>query len=534
MDEVKQNHIHAIEEEEEDEKTKMQMQMQIQTQKEKEREVEEWKKKFRALDKENHLLKNAIGALKEQMKEMEKQIVAKQEKSSSLSEQNDAEIATAIRKRKRQSVTAGAVTPKKLTQVPSLPMLSWDWIPIENEYVMGTLWKSIGATSVADTETVKIPQDFELLFRNPGMENEIEDAVNIKDTNEQEEGLLSNISVWREKHVREVLKQIPATPAQIRMCILDADDGKLGRDIIDKLLTIVPQTEEVKYVFHKVSALGVKISQLTDVEQFFYRLADIDLLEPKLRLWQCKHKFEDSLDEKYNELLILKNALMAIDKSENLRKILQIVLAFGNFLHAGVSRRSDNKAQYGVYGFHLESLKTLKTVKSHDKQSLTLLTYIYSYCKTNFPHALKVIDDLKTCHEATKLKGSVVYKNVMLAHEELIVFQRQLRKYRELKNKKNEEEKDGNKKTMNTNTNNKFEATMSSFNRRARESCRILLDIWNECSEVATRVAQEYDYEFTQNDSFEQLIQVFDDFMSDLKKARIDWETSQNQKEIQS
>jgi len=74
---------------------------------------------------------------------------------------------------------------------------------------------------------------------------------------------------------------------------------------------------------------------------------------------------------------------------------------------------------------------------------------------------------------------------------------------------------------------------MSSFNRKARDSCRTLLTVWNECTAIATRIAQEYDYEFSQNDSYEQLIQIFDDFIMDLKKARVYWETSQNQKNLQ-
>ncbi|ETO18954.1 hypothetical protein RFI_18290 [Reticulomyxa filosa] len=121
----------------------------------------------------------------------------------------------------------------------------------------------------------------------------------------------------------------------------------------------------------------------------------------------------------------------------------------------------------------------------------------------------------------------------MLAHEELIVFQRQLRKYREMKKKKNINESDSKTEIPNAGSSNKFEASMSSFNRKARDSCRTLLSVWNDCAAIATRIAQEYDYEFAQNDSFEQLIHIFDDFVTDLKKARVHWETSQNQKKIQ-
>jgi len=234
------------------------------------------------------------------------------------------------------------------------------------------------------------------------------------------------------------------------------------------------------------------------------------------------------LDKKYNDLCTFKKALTAIDKSENLRKMLQIVLAFGNFLHADTSH-GNSEVRYGVYGFHLDSLITLKTVKSQDNESFTLLTYIYSYCKNHFPDALKVIDELKDCHEATKLKGRELYQSIMSADEELTVFQRELRNYRDNKNKKQNEGKK--KEEMSPNDQNKkFEVSMSLFNHKGRHSCQILLNTWNECTTIANRVAQEYDYEFHQNDSYEQLIRIFDEFISDLKKAGIYLETTQNKR----
>ncbi|ETO18205.1 hypothetical protein RFI_19074, partial [Reticulomyxa filosa] len=213
-------------------------------------------------------------------------------------------------------------------------MQPWNWAPIENEYVIGTVWKPTGAPQSVDNETIEIPKDFENLFRKSKLfhdynnylqcdcglkqqhnttqhsinKNTIQTNVGDKtqsgtideekdridsignDPQTQEEGLIMSIGPWREKHVRDALSEIALPSTQIRAYILDADDTKLGRTVIDKLLTIIPQTEEIKFVLHKVNTRQMKTSDLTDVELFFYYLADMELLEVKLKLWQSKLK----------------------------------------------------------------------------------------------------------------------------------------------------------------------------------------------------------------------------------------------------
>ncbi|ETO32514.1 disheveled-associated activator of morphogenesis 1 [Reticulomyxa filosa] len=555
------------------------------------KELEEWKKRFIALDNENNSLKNTIHTLKKQMEQngavmhvnpllSEPNIEHSICRHSTYHYNKYKHIAYVCicngyvfccyqtglfspQKEKQQQSTNITISPRRLKQVPSSAIQSWNWVPIENEYVTGTLWEPIGSPPIRNEDTVHIPKDFEDLFRKSASDEYKNGSEEKKDNTESEhikyEELIVRINPQREKLIKEALHRIPLTPSQIRAYIVNVNDAKLGKHLIGELLALIPQKEEQKFVLHKIHVLQVKPSELTDVENFFYHLADLDLLDVKLKIWLSKFKvlffflfyfksnkenLESSLEEKYKELCTFKNALAAIDKSESLRKMLKIVLAFGNFLHANTSG-SKSKEMYGMYGFHLGSLRTLKSVKSRHDESFTLLTYIYSYCKIHFPEALQVIEDLKACHEATKcllifsidknIHIKELYNNIMSADEELIVFQRELRKYRELKIKKHDDQSKEEKDNLNTNegsNNNKFEAFMSNFKRKARDNWGILLNLWNECITIANRVAQEYDYEFLQNDGFDQLIRIFDEFTFDLKKAGNYWEASQNKRKI--
>ncbi|ETO15873.1 hypothetical protein RFI_21492 [Reticulomyxa filosa] len=156
-----------------------------------------------------------------------------------------------------------------------------------------------------------------------------------------------------------------------------------------------------------------------------------------------------------------------------------------------------------------------------------ICTLILLYCK--------LFENVHLQNNNNNVKGATVYQHMMLAHEELLAFQRQLRKYREQKNKlkENASNSTSRESTINKEHANKFDVSISSFNRKARDSWLNLATMWNTCITTATRVAQEYDFEFSQNDSFEELVSVLDDFICDLSQAHSYSGNSQNHKNIQ-
>lgn len=66
----------------------------------------------------------------------------------------------------------------------------------------------------------------------------------------------------------------------------------------------------------------------------------------------------------------------SVKTSKKLRRVLEIVLAFGNYLNS--SKRGP------AYGFKLQSLDTLMDTKSSDKR-MSLLQYIAATIKEKFP-----------------------------------------------------------------------------------------------------------------------------------------------------
>lgn len=91
----------------------------------------------------------------------------------------------------------------------------------------------------------------------------------------------------------------------------------------------------------------------------------------------------------------------SVKSSQKLRKILEIILAFGNYLNS--SKRGP------AYGFKLQSLDTLLDTKSADKR-ICLLHYITSTIRQKFPELLNFETELLYIDKAAQGNKKVVKK----------------------------------------------------------------------------------------------------------------------------
>lgn len=85
------------------------------------------------------------------------------------------------------------------------------------------------------------------------------------------------------------------------------------------------------------------------------------------------------------------SASNSVKNSRKLRSVLEIILAFGNYLNS--SKRGP------AYGFKLQSLDTLLDTKSTDKR-MCLLHYIAATVRQKFPELLNFDSDLSYIEKA--------------------------------------------------------------------------------------------------------------------------------------
>lgn len=116
------------------------------------------------------------------------------------------------------------------------------------------------------------------------------------------------------------------------------------------------------------------------------------------------------------------NASNAVKSSKKLRSVLEIVLAFGNYLNS--NKRGP------AYGFKLQSLDTLLDTKSTDKRSC-LLHYIVMTVRQKFPELMDFDTELMYIEKAAQ----VSLENLMTDVSELEKGMENVRKEADVRNK---------------------------------------------------------------------------------------------------
>jgi len=96
-------------------------------------------------------------------------------------------------------------------------------------------------------------------------------------------------------------------------------------------------------------------------------------------------------------------ASMSIKSSNNLKRVLEVVLAFGNYMNS--SKRG------AVYGFKLQSLDALADTKSADKK-WTLLHYIVNVLDSYYPDAKCFYNELRYVDRACKASFENILSDV--------------------------------------------------------------------------------------------------------------------------
>jgi hypothetical protein len=175
-------------------------------------------------------------------------------------------------------------------------------------------------------------------------------------------------------------------------------------DVVDVLLQIVPTNVEIETVRQFLS-LDSTQAVLAEGENLAKALMDFPFGsntndEPtQLRLELSVRRMVQTLSFKLraadlianvkSEFVAIERAFGALKKSMAFKKLLAIVLSFGNFMNHSTFRGS-------AHGFNLEDLLTLRNVTSQNPQAhRTFLNYLVAYLKEKDPAVLQLWDELE-------------------------------------------------------------------------------------------------------------------------------------------
>lgn len=131
-----------------------------------------------------------------------------------------------------------------------------------------------------------------------------------------------------------------------------------------------------------------------------------------------KKKFMIALNDLKLRIQSVKEASCEVARSQRLRKLLEVVLALGNYMNRG--------ARGNASGFRLVSLSRLDDTKSSVEKETTLLHYLVELFEKSFKNLLKLHEDIPHVRQAAKVSLGEMDKDISLLRQGLVEVSREI------------------------------------------------------------------------------------------------------------
>uniref|UniRef100_A0A3Q1JQE7 Uncharacterized protein n=1 Tax=Anabas testudineus TaxID=64144 RepID=A0A3Q1JQE7_ANATE len=245
--------------------------------------------------------------------------------------------------------TATTMRSKSIPQ-PSHPLKSFNWAKLRENDINGTIWNDID-----DLRAFKILdlKDIEKMFSAYQRQQKETGSMDDLYVSTRKVKELSVIDGRRAQNCVILLSKLKMSNEEIKRAILEMDEREeLAKDMLEQLLKFVPEKSDVDLLEeHKH-----ELERMARADRFLFEMSRIDHYQQRLQALFFKKKFAERLAETKPKVEAILNASKEVVRSKRLTQVLEVVLAFGNFM---------NKGQRGnAYGFKISSLNKIADTKS--------------------------------------------------------------------------------------------------------------------------------------------------------------------------
>ncbi|PNF31453.1 Formin-like protein CG32138 [Cryptotermes secundus] len=301
----------------------------------------------------------------------------------------------------------GAMTIKRKVQTKyKLPTLNW--IALKPNQVRGTIFSELDDDRL---HSIIDFGDFEERFK-------IGTGGSFTNGDTEVDGLASfpskrfkrteNVSLLEHTRLRNIAisRRKMEMPAEKVIAAVNSLDLKLlSLENVEILQRMVPTDQETK-AYREYVGSKKNVNLLTEEDKFLLQLGKVERISAKLSIMSYIGNFFDNIHLITPQIHAIISASSSVKSSKKLRRVLEIILAFGNYLNS--SKRGP------AYGFKLQSLDTLLDTKSTDKR-MCLLHYIVETVRHKFPELLNFDSELMYIDKA----ASVSLENIVTDVHEL-------------------------------------------------------------------------------------------------------------------
>ncbi|XP_041939719.1 delphilin [Alosa sapidissima] len=274
------------------------------------------------------------------------------------------------------------------------------WEQVENSE--GTIWGQLGEDPDYDklSDMVKY-LDLELHFgtQRSSKPTFLPESFKKKDVIE----ILSHKKAYNASILIAHLKLSPAELRQVLMTM--STEHRLEPAHIRQLLLYAPDDEEVK----QYERFDQDLTKLSEPDQFVLQMLLVPEYKTRLRSLHFKTTLQEKVEEMRAGYECIYKASLELKSSKKLAKILEFVLAMGNYLNNGQPKTNRTT------GFKINFLTELSTTKTVDGKSTFLHILAKSLCQ-HFPELLNFARDLTTVPLAAKVNQRTITTDLTDLH----------------------------------------------------------------------------------------------------------------------
>uniref|UniRef100_A0A673MDA6 Disheveled-associated activator of morphogenesis 1-like n=1 Tax=Sinocyclocheilus rhinocerous TaxID=307959 RepID=A0A673MDA6_9TELE len=386
---------------------------------------------------------------------------------------------------------------KKNIPQPSNPLKSFNWAKLSENKLEGTVWADIDDSKVFKIlDLVDIEKTFSAYQRQ--QKEAEDDALSSKKVKE-----LSVIDGRRAQNCNILLSRLKVSNEEIKRAILTMDEQEdLPKDMLEQMMKFVPEKCDVDLLEeHKH-----ELDRMAKADRFLYEMSRINHYQQRLQSLYFKKKFAERISEIKPKVEALTKASKEVLHSRNLKQLLEVVLAFGNYM---------NKGQRGnAYGFKISSLNKIADTKSSIDKNITLLHYLITILEKKYSKVMLFSEELQNVPEAAKVNMTELEKEINHLRSGLKSVESEL----EFQKKCPQEYGD------------KFVSVVSQFITVASFSFSDVEDSLSEAKELFLKAVKHFgeDADKMQPDEF---FGIFDQFLQSFAEARQENENMRRRKE---
>uniref|UniRef100_A0A3P8VGU7 Formin-like 2b n=1 Tax=Cynoglossus semilaevis TaxID=244447 RepID=A0A3P8VGU7_CYNSE len=275
-----------------------------------------------------------------------------------------------------------------------MPVLNW--VALKPSQINGTVFNDVDDEAVLQDLDMG---EFEDLFKTKAQGPAVDLTLSRQKLPQKVVSKISLLEANRAKNLAITLRKAGQGSDIICRSIQTFDLRKVRVDFVECLTRFLPTESELK-VLRQYERDRKPLEALSDEDRFMMQFSRIERLTQRMSIMTFMGNFNDNMQMLTPQLHAVIAASVSIKSSQKLKKILEIILALGNYMNS--SKRG------AVYGFKLQSLDLLLDTKSTDRTQ-TLLHYIACVVREKYSAAALFYNELHYVDKA----AAVSLENVL-------------------------------------------------------------------------------------------------------------------------